>query len=174
MPQPPPMTEGGTVADEYEYFVRTYRPLYTIERPGELWRRSGDAWGYWSSFNQRWQRTGEDHVTRPPPEGSLFRVTPERAAELVADPQSWVRYWALYREDPDKGGEPRTVVRRRISPEQLLDEIFGRDDQWFRTTALIDFESAWMESIDFLVEIDQETAESIIQRISGVSGATEL
>lgn len=162
------------MSNEYDYFVRTYRPEYPVERPGELWRRSGGSWEYWSSFNARWQRLGEDHVTYPPTEGGVTRITPERAAELVADPQNWVRYWALYHEDPDTGVEPVTVVRQRISPEQILDESFGRGDRWVRTTALIDFQAARLESIDFLVEIDRETAEAIIQRISGVRGATEL
>lgn len=159
---------------EYEYFVRIYPPEHTVERPGGLWRRSGETWEYWSILDWTWHELREDEVAEPPPEGGLVQVRPERAAELVADRQGWVRYWALYRDDPSKGAEPRTVVRRRSSPESVLDEVFGRGDQWRRTTAVVDWYSARLTSIDWLVDIDREAAESIIRQISGKIGETAL
>lgn len=66
-------------------------------------------------------------------------MSSDRAANLVADRQGWVEYWLYYIGEIacDAGEPPITVVRRRTSPEQELDEAFSRNNSW-RTTRVID------------------------------------
>jgi hypothetical protein len=159
---------------EYEYFVRIYPPERTVERPGGLWRRSGETWEYWSILDWQWHGLREDEVAEPPPEGGLVQVSPERAAGLVADRQGWVRYWAFYIDEPDHGVEPTTVLRRRSSPEQLRDEVFNIHDEWGPTDTILEFEFRRLTFPYHLVEIDQATAEAIIRRSTGIEDATAL
>ncbi|MFD0383202.1 hypothetical protein ACFQ2B_15045 [Streptomyces stramineus] len=113
------------MSEQDEYFVKA-APPYTEERPSSLWRRSGDDWAYLSLLDWEWHDVKDTTVKTPPAPDALYPVSAERAAALEGDRQAWVRYWAHYVDEEDwKDGEPpTTVVRRRRSPERLVDESF--------------------------------------------------
>ncbi|MGW1072737.1 hypothetical protein [Streptomyces sp. NPDC002537] len=164
------MTDQGT----YEYFVKA-TPPYTEERPSSLWRRSGDEWEFLSLLDWEWHQVENTIKYRPMPE-ALFAVTAERAAELEADRQGWVQYWAYYSSERrwKSGKGPTTVVRRRRSPERIYDETFMRNNAWEPDSAVFEFFDARQTNPPHLEEITVEGAERLLQEIRGVMGATEL
>ncbi|MEV5139490.1 hypothetical protein ACFZB6_18305 [Streptomyces syringium] len=148
----------------------------TPGRPGALWRRLGEDWEYLSLLDWQWHAVEKHDTVNPPKEADLQTVTGERAAELEADRQIWVRYWAHYADEADHraGEEPTTVVRRRRSPERTYDEAFTSANVWAPTTAVFDFLDPRPSHPPHLVEIDRDEAERLLYRVRGVLGATEL
>lgn len=158
---------------DFQYYMDT-RHGETIERPGALWRHSGDGWEYLSLLDWEWHPLAPNKVPQSPPSEILMPISGQQVEELVRDRQRFVYYWAKYSESARKsGGKPFTVVRRRRSPELVLDEAFGRDNKWIKTSSVVEFEHPYFDSPD-LEEIDAETAEQILRDIRGVSGATDL
>ncbi|ORT61245.1 hypothetical protein [Streptomyces sp. CB03238] len=164
------------MSEQYEYFVDT-DPGYTVERPSSLWRRSGDSWEYLSLLTWEWCGVGQDNPVRmqPLPE-ALHPVTAERAKELEADRQGWVRYWAEYEDEAAwrDGEAPFSVVRRRRSPERIFDEAFMVGNTWEPTARVFDYFSARADELTYLAEVTPEEAERLLRQIRGVSGATDL
>jgi hypothetical protein len=156
-----------------EYYMDSRRGR-TVERPGPLWRKSGDEWEYLSLHDWEWHPLAPTKVPQSPPDEVLVPISEQQADELARDRQRFVSYWARYSEAAwESGGKPFTVVRRRSSPELVLDEAFGRDNKWKRTPSVVEFLHPAFDSPN-LKEIDAETAEQILRDIRGVSGATEL
>lgn len=161
--------------DQLEYFVKA-APPYTEDRPESLWRRLGDHWEYLSLIDWKWHRPDRTRSIKPPAAEVLFPVTAERASELAADHQVWVRYWAYYgSEDRWRAGRPpTTAVRRRNSPERRLDETFMRVNEWQRDSAIEEFWDPRTSNPPHLIEISADEAELLIQERRGIKGATEL
>ncbi|WP_405160067.1 hypothetical protein OG203_26955 [Nocardia sp. NBC_01499] len=161
--------------DRLEYFVEA-APPYTADRPESLWRRLGDHWEYLSLFDWRWHRPDRTKFIKPPRSEVLYPVTAERAAELAADHQVWVRYWAYYSSVYRwrAGDPPTTVIRRRNSPECQLDEGFMRDNKWHEDSAIDDFWDPHTSNPPHLIEINADEAEVIIRERRGISGAINL
>ncbi|MBF6049036.1 hypothetical protein GO001_28210 [Streptomyces sp. NRRL B-1677] len=166
------------MSGQYEYFVEavpTVDDLYTVERPSSLWRRLGDQWEYLSLVEWEWQNVKDTGVL--PALESLTPVAAERAVVLEADRQGWVRYWARYVDEQDwrEGEAPTTVVRRRSSPEDMLDESYrGSKGFWGPTEAILDFYDARKSNPPHLIELSVDEAESLLQEMFGVTGVTEL
>ncbi|MEU5188504.1 hypothetical protein AB0G83_15370 [Streptomyces klenkii] len=163
------------MSEQYEYFVKA-APPYTEDRPSGLWRRLGEQWDYLSLLDWEWHSVGEAGVQSPPSPQVLYPVSAERAAVLEADRQGWVRYWARYTDlqDWEEGELPTTVVRRRQSPDRVLDEAFLVGDTWGATRSIFDFFDPRPSSPPHLVEITPDEAEGLLQELRGVTGATEL
>ncbi|QLE72849.1 hypothetical protein FGW37_15760 [Streptomyces rectiverticillatus] len=166
--------------ENYEYFVKavpTVDNLYTAERPSSMWRRLGDQWEYLSLVEWEWQSVKATGVLYPPLLESLIPVPAERAAALEADRQGWVRYWARYTDEQDwrEGEPPTTVVRRRCSPENVLDESYrGAKGFWGPTEAVLDFYDARKSDPPYLIALSVDEAEGLLQELFGVTGVTEL
>ncbi|MEU3351993.1 hypothetical protein [Streptomyces sp. NPDC037389] len=158
----------------YEYFVKA-TPPNTPERPSSLWRRSGDEWEFLSLLDWEWHKV-KDTIEHVPGPGALHPVTAERAAELEADRQGWVTYWAFYSSERRwrAGKGPTTVVRRRRSPERIYDETFMQGDVWEPDSAIFEFFDARQSNPPHLEEITVEEAERLLQELRGVMGATQL
>ncbi|MEU1277676.1 hypothetical protein [Streptomyces sp. NPDC005805] len=162
------------MSEQYEYFVRV-SPGYTVDRPANLWRRNGDSWEYLSLLTWEWRPVAEPEKYLPKRE-ALHSVTAERAAELEADRQGWVRYWAEYGSEASwrSGKAPYSVVRRRSSPERVHDEAFMVTNTWETTDRVYDHFSARSDELTHLVEVTPDEAERLLQQVRGVSGATAL
>ncbi|CAM5484913.1 hypothetical protein [Streptomyces abikoensis] len=167
------------MTEKYEHFVAappTVDDLYTAERPSSMWRRQGEQWEYFSLVEWEWQDVKDTGVL-PPALETLIPVTADRAGALEADRQGWVRYWARYVDEQDwrEGEAPTTVVRRRRSPESVLDESYrGSKGYWGPTEAILDFFDARKSNPPHLVELSADEAESLLQEMFGVTGVTEL
>lgn len=166
------MTASG---NEYAYFTEMHHG-YNPPRVDGLWRRSaGDVWEYLSLVDWQWHPVGEmERVKGRPLESALEPVSAQRAAELAADRQGWVQYWALYLDEQDfrEGVDPVTVVRRRSSPDRVLDEAFVAENKWAPDPIIYDFTHSRTDN--HLEEIDVAEAERLLQKLRGVKGATEL
>ncbi|WP_120754785.1 hypothetical protein [Streptomyces klenkii] len=167
------------MSENYEYFVEaapTVDDQYTVERPSSMWRSAGEQWEYLSLIDWSWHNVKDTNVKYAPAREALHPVTAERAAELVGDRQGWVRYWAYHTNERTwrAGNGPTTVVRRRRSPEDLLDETFMRNDVWERDSAVFEFFDARASNPPHLIEISPDEAEQLLQELRGVTGATEL
>ncbi|MET9413372.1 hypothetical protein ABZY03_04130 [Streptomyces klenkii] len=160
---------------QHEYFVKA-SPPYTEERPSSLWRRLGEEWEYLSLMDWEWHNVKDTTVKTPPATEVLCSVTAERATELEADRQVFVRYWARYTNEQywREGQSPTTVVRRRRSPEGKLDEVFRRNGSWGPTDAIFEFFDPRPSNPPYLVEITADDAEALLQELRGVTGATDL
>ncbi|MFC5147500.1 hypothetical protein [Streptomyces aureoversilis] len=164
------------MSEQYEYFAEVPAG-YTVERPDGLWRRAGEQWEYLSLLDWQWHDLKDSTVRTHPPVDELHPVTVERAAALEADRQGWVHYWALYADEQDwqEGEPPTTVVRRRSSPEQELDESYrGSKGIWGPTSAVADSRDLRTSNPPHLEAVSAERAEELLQEIHGVTGATEL
>ncbi|MEU1675087.1 hypothetical protein ABZ752_24145 [Streptomyces roseifaciens] len=168
--------------EKYAYYVKT-GPDHPAERPSSLWRCAagsgsggGGDWEYLSLLDWQWHKAAETVVQDPPPEAARHRVTADRAGELQADRQGWVRYWARYADEPAwRAGEPPvSVVRRRRSPERIYDEAYKTWNEWGPTQAVHDFFEARPSNPPHLVEIDAAKAERLLTELHGAKGATEL
>ncbi|MFF7022546.1 hypothetical protein ACFY97_16230 [Streptomyces klenkii] len=163
------------MSEQYEYFVKA-APPYTEDRPSGLWRRLGEQWDYLSLLDWEWHRLGETTVRTLPAMDTLYPVTAERAAALEADRSAFVRYWALYVDEDDfkEGEPPTTLVRRRRSPERLLDESFQEGDVWGRTNAVEESRDLRTSNPPYLKELSADEAEELAQELFGLTGVTEL
>ncbi|MEV4503651.1 hypothetical protein [Streptomyces klenkii] len=163
------------MSEQYEYFVKA-APPYTEDRPSGLWRRLGEQWDYLSLLDWEWHRLGETTVRTLPAMDTLFPVTAERAAGLEADRSAFVRYWALYVDEDDwkEGEPPTTLVRRRRSPERLLDESFQEGDVWGPTNAVEESRDLRTSNPPYLKELSADEAEELAQELFGLTGVTEL
>ncbi|MCQ8773754.1 hypothetical protein [Streptomyces telluris] len=170
--------------EKYAYYVKT-GPDHPAERPSSLWRCAagsgsgsggGGDWEYLSLLDWQWHKAAETVVQDPPPEAARHRVTADRAGELQADRQGWVRYWARYADEPAwRAGEPPvSVVRRRRSPERIYDEAYKTWNEWGPTQTVHDFFDARPSNPPHLVEIDAAKAERLLTELHGAKGATEL
>ncbi|MDT0451407.1 hypothetical protein [Streptomyces hesseae] len=145
----------------YVFFAEV-PPGFTVDRPDGLWRsadetdETDETWEYLSLLDWEWHAVEKLPVKRE----ILHPLPAERALELAADRQSWVTYWAHHTDEPDwrAGMPPTTVVRRRRSPERVLDEAYGPDGAWEPTDAVHDFLSARPSDPPHLVEIDATEA----------------
>ncbi|WP_424892940.1 hypothetical protein [Streptomyces sp. XH2] len=163
----------------YDYFVKTSPNGYPVERPSSLWRCAAgrdEEWEFLSLLDWQWHRAEDTDVQLPPPRAALHEVTADRAEDLQADRQGWVRYWARYVDEQDwRAGEPPvSVVRRRRSPERVYDEAFKTWNEWGPTQAVHDFFDARPSNPPHLVEIDPAEAERLLDELHGAKGATEL
>ncbi|MFF7726032.1 hypothetical protein [Streptomyces sp. NPDC008001] len=163
------------MSENYEYFVKA-APPYTEERPSSLWRRRGEEWEFLSLHDWQWHGLEESTVRSAPEADELYPVTAERAAALEADRQVWLRYWAHYVDEEDwrEGESPTTVVRRRRSPEGVLDESYRSKGFWGPTEAVRNAADLRTSNPPHLVELSADGAEELLQELFGVTGATEL
>ncbi|MBF6049034.1 hypothetical protein GO001_28200 [Streptomyces sp. NRRL B-1677] len=168
------------MTEQYEFFVATGTTAmtsYTEERPSSLWRRSDGQWGYLSLLDWSWKIVAAEREAWLLPQAEdLHPISAQRAAELEADRQVFVRYWAHYVDEEDwrEGEPPTTVVRRRCSPERVLDESFQEGDLWGRTLAILDVHEGRSSDWPHLVELSAREADVLLNELSGVTGATEL
>jgi hypothetical protein len=161
------------MTEQYEYYVEIQCDE-SLEHPGPMWRKSDSGWDYLSLLDWEWHSLAANKkVSQPPAAKTLVPISGQQADELTRDRQRFVKYWAYYSVVPEKRDKPLTVLRRRSSPELVLDEAFGRDGQWVKTPSIVEFEHPYFDSPE-LEEIDAETAERILREVRGVSGATEL
>ncbi|WP_405160066.1 hypothetical protein OG203_26950 [Nocardia sp. NBC_01499] len=163
------------MSDGLEYFVKALLP-YEPEKPESLWRRLGDHWEYLSLIDWRWHRTDRTKYINAPQSAVLHPVTAERAAELAADHQIWVRYWKYYSSlySWQDGDEPYAVVRRRNSPEWQLDEAFLNDNRWHENGTINEFWDRRTSSPPHLIEITADEAEQFIREQRGIVHAIDL
>ncbi|MCC3777577.1 hypothetical protein [Streptomyces sp. UNOB3_S3] len=149
----------------YAFFAEV-PPGFSPDRPDGLWRCAGDDWEYLSLLDWEWHAVEKPPVKRE----ILHELTAERALELAADRRPWVTYWAHYTDESDwrAGAEPTTVVRRRRSPERVLDEAYGPDGAWEPTDAVHDFLSARPSDPPHLVEIDATEAARLANGDTGL------
>jgi hypothetical protein len=174
------------LTERYAYFVRIHPPEFTVERPASLWRQAPGGWQFWSTIDWSWYGMPAEAADDPPPSSGLVRVAEQRATELASDRHGWVRYWALHRGTRPGSGwrsgagadspfaEPTTLVRRRLSPERQLDEVFGARNMWRPTDLVTRYERTGLPDAAGLVEIDRYAAELITHRLTGSRGAIEL
>jgi hypothetical protein len=157
-------------SDDYRHYVR-FSAGRSAQLPEELWRERGGEWEYLSLVDWQWHRhLGKALLPHP---NTLVEVSAQQAAELQRDRQRFVRYFARYdKPAPGPDDEPLLVYRYRRLP--TTGEVFGDENSWERTRTVSHFLNPGPNEPPFLVEIDQATAEAIIQRSRGVSGATEL
>ncbi len=151
--------------------------LYTEERPSSLWRRFDEQWEYLSLLDWSWKTVeAEREAWFLPRAEDLHPVSAHRAAALEADRQVFVRYWARYVDEEDwrDGEPPSTVVRRRRSPECVLDESFRRRGVWGRTLAILDVHEGRSSDWPHLVELTAKEADALLHELFGVTGATGL
>jgi hypothetical protein len=163
------------MSDRYEYFLVTY-PGGTSQLSDTLWRRVGDTWEYLSFIDWQWHPVVPGTGPSAPPPEWTRPIDAEEALALAADRQHWVRYWAWHLDPASSSDDkPRTVVRRRNSPERILDEVYTFENRWKYTPGLVEAENPGRHSSPpHLVPIDRPAAERILQEVRGVEGATEL
>ncbi|GHF44172.1 hypothetical protein GCM10010218_26860 [Streptomyces mashuensis] len=160
---------------QYEYFAEVPQG-WTPERPDGLWRRRGDDWEYLSLLDWEWHDVKDTAVRYAPVPDVLHPVPAERAAQLRADRQGWVTYWAYWSSERRwrEGKAPTTVCRRRRSPERIYDETFMRSNEWRPDTAVSEFFDARTSNPPHLEEISADRAEELLMELRGIVGATEL
>jgi hypothetical protein len=159
--------------DDYAYFARVSKAREeTVERPSGLWRRRGDELEYMSMVDWSWHPRGDAYVPHP---DVLVPISREHLETLLGDRQRFARYWVHYLS-PEKGDlhEEVRVYRQLPNPGRVIDEVFGRTNEWIPTHVVRDFQSAGPHDVPDLEPIDAETAERLIQETRGISGATEL
>ncbi|MGW6279201.1 hypothetical protein [Kribbella sp. NPDC055071] len=168
-------------------------PVVEREAFDGLWRYRGTTYEYFSMLDQDWhpegtwvtplpasadpadwplleQSTGGPRV---PSDSPSFRlpIDESRAAELVADPQHFARYWVEYSFE----GERFSAVHRLINdPGRFFESHFGRAPKWSETNSkLRDFLVNGPHQSPNLVEIEPAEAERQIEQTFGVTGATQ-
>jgi hypothetical protein len=155
----------------YQYFAKLWSGD-TTERPSGLWRRDGDTWEYLSLSDWAWHLLAAPAIMPHP--DTLVPVTVDEAAALQADRQRFARYW-MFPAPPEFAHErPTLIYRRRCSPGRMVDEVFGRDNQWSRTTSIAEYKASGPHEHKELIPTDRDTAERVIQQERGITGATEL
>lgn len=161
--------------DNVDYLIRP-APAGSSRPARALWRRIGDRWEYYSLIDWSWHSVPDQAWPQPPDPADLQSVSAERAAAMAADRQRWVRYWAVYRDPPTSPDDrPLTVIRRRNSPEQTLDEAYTIHHEWRPDPSIRENElGGRVSDPPPIVEIDRATAERILREVRGVPGATEL
>jgi hypothetical protein len=159
-------------ADDCEYLAVVW-DVETVEHPGGLWRRRGDDMEFLSLIDWAWHPATSD-IDRPHPD-VLEPISAEQVRTLLNDHQRFAKYWVL-RETPasESSEEEIRVYRQLPSPERLVEEVFGRDNEWIPTRTLADFLVGGPHDVPDLEPIDAATAEQLIRRSRGISGATEL
>ncbi|WP_058041253.1 hypothetical protein [Streptomyces roseifaciens] len=169
------------MTDQFAYFVGTgptAMALYTEERPSSLWRRSGEQWEYLSLYDWAWRKVeAKEEAQLLFRAGDLHPVTAQRAAEIEADRQACVRYWARYMDEEDwrEGEPPTTVVRRRRSPEYMSDELYrGSKGFWGPTHVILDVHEGRTSDWPHLVELSAKEADALLHELFGVTGAVDL
>ncbi|MEU4192822.1 hypothetical protein AB0E69_13045 [Kribbella sp. NPDC026611] len=105
----------------------------------------------------------------------IFEPAGESAEALQADPQRFANYWVQHLS-PAKGDlhEETRVYRLLPSPEHLVEQVFGRNNEWIPTETIRDIEVGGPHDLPDLEPIDAATAERLIQETRGISGATDL
>ncbi|GAB4582305.1 hypothetical protein [Nocardia sp. IFM 10818] len=164
-----------------EYYVKTGSlgvagdiiAPYSVDRPAAMWRCTGGQWEYYSLVDWQWH---DSPFAGDPERHGLVWIDGEEAERRAANRQYWVRYWAYYASEweYDEGGGPESVVRRRSSPEGVLDEYFGRDNKWWRSGEIERFIFPYDTQPPLLVEITRERANDIIEEVYGVKDATSM
>ncbi len=117
--------------DAHEYLAQVW-PNETVDAPSALWRRGSGEPEYLSSIDWEWHAGAEEFADRP---AEIFvPITTNEARALQSDRQRFVRYWSY--QHPNTETEPEKenrVYRRRRSPDQVLDEVFGPANEWVET-----------------------------------------
>ncbi|TDD50899.1 hypothetical protein E1263_30550 [Kribbella antibiotica] len=158
--------------DDYEYLAEVW-PNQKVSSPSALWRTGGAEPEYLSLLDWEWHAGAKEFRARP--DGTFVAITADEAQALESDRQRLVRYWSY--QIPNDEAEPtreNQVYRRRSSPEKILDEVFGQDNEWVRTPVIREFTLGSPADRPDLVAIDQAAAEQLIQQTRGITGATEL
>ncbi|MFC6157644.1 hypothetical protein FDA38_19780 [Kribbella jiaozuonensis] len=158
---------------DYEYIAEIFAEGGgSIDRPSGLWRRRGDDYEYLSLIDWTWHACGDVDLPHP---DLLTPVSGEQVETLLADHQRFVKYWVL-RRSPEKGDlREDTIVYRQIpSPENLVEQGFGRANEWVPTGDIRDLQVGGPHDVPDLEPIDAATAERLIRETRGISGATEL
>jgi hypothetical protein len=160
-------------SDDYEYIAIVFEAGgESVEYPHGLWRRRGDDYEYLSLIDWSWHARGD---VRLPHADLLTPISGEQAQALLADRQRFVKYWVQYLSTAKGDFSDETRVYRQLpSPERLVEESFGRANEWLQTNAIRDFQVGGPHDVPDLERIDAATAERLIQETRGVSGATEL
>lgn len=171
-----------STSEEYDYFVSAWEYMadprwpYNADRPSSMWRSRGGAnFEYLSLFDWEWHKyTNSQGRTKP--KSTLYPIPAERAVELEADRQGWFRYWAYYshRDEWRDGESPTSVIRRRSSPEWIMDELFDRNNQWVRTARVEEFMDMRGSGKPHLIEITPAEADELLLSLRDVAGATAI
>lgn len=80
-------------------------------------------------------------------------------------------------QHPNTQTEPEKenrVYRRRRSPDRVLDEVFGRDNEWVATRLIREFTLGPAGDRPEMVAIDQAAGEQLIVQTRGITGATDM
>lgn len=162
------------MADKHEYFLRTAQDR-TGRETESMWRRAGGAgtWEYFSLIDWSWHPVKPSApAPRVPEPESLRPISAEQATALAADRPRWCLYWARYSGEPQPGEQPSTIIRRKPSPESLVDEVFSADNEWVPTRSVFEFYDPRPSNPPHLVEVGAEEAERIIRRRREIEGST--
>jgi hypothetical protein len=158
-------------ADDYEYFASVFR-RESADHPAALWRSRGDDMEYLSLIDWTWHPAGN---VIPPHPDVLVPIGAEQVRSLLADHQRFAKYWVLRGRSASGSAEQEIRVYRQLSsPERLIEEVFGRDNQWISTHDIRDLQIGGPHDVLDLQPIDAATAEQLIQQTRGISGATQL
>ncbi|GGR34562.1 hypothetical protein [Streptomyces netropsis] len=159
--------------------------------PGSYWARSKNHDDYVRYRSSRYRRIGADGRDLPsrqeeravvlqseryhgiPVRDLESEVPPERKPEPPGADEA-VRFWALYTNDHawSRGRLPRTVFRRRRTPEHQDDTEFSPHGFWSVSRAMSRSRDARDDDPPHLVEISAEDAERLLQELRGLTGAT--
>jgi hypothetical protein len=161
--------------DDYQYIAEVFEAGGEwVDRPSGLWRRRGDEYEYeyLSLVDWSWHPRGDIDLPHPDLQKP---ISAEQVQILLADRQRFAKYWVLYLSAAKGDLREETRVYRQLpSPESLVEEVFGRDNEWIPTNAIRDFEVGGPHDVPDLEPIDAAIAERLIQETRGISGATEL
>ena len=144
--------------DDYEYIAEVFeKGGESLERPGSLWRRRGDDYEYLSLIDWSWHPRS-DEVDLPHPD-LLTSISHDQVQKLLADRQRFVKYWVLRRSTEKGDVHEDTIVYRQIpSPENLVEEGFGRANERVPTENIRDFEAGGPHDVPDLEPIHAATA----------------
>ncbi|MBE8524313.1 hypothetical protein ILP97_43705 [Amycolatopsis sp. H6(2020)] len=159
-----------TTDEGYQYFAEVGDDE-TVDRPGGLWRRADGGMQYLSLIDWAWHAAA-DEADLPHPD-LLVPVGLDQVRTLLGDRQRFAKYWVLRDTSGGEGPEIR-VYRQLPSPENLVEEVFGRGNEWIPTNVIEDFLVGGPHDVADLEPIDPATAERLIAQTRGVSGATAL
>jgi hypothetical protein len=138
-----------------------------------LWRIcEHHEWEHFSVIDWAWRRAPDYGQLPLPPLERLSPTSQYHAHGLATAPQLWVAWYATSWSPSDE--TPVGVVRRRISPEIVLDETFTTHLTWEPTGIIHEAETAPSSSQLHLRPIDHTTAERLLRDLCDVQDAISL
>ncbi|MCF3105699.1 hypothetical protein IPZ58_29490 [Streptomyces roseoverticillatus] len=156
-----------------------------------LWRREGDQWEFFSALEWGWFPESykyarvyfigtlrqEGELPAHPEELKLQEIDDERARELEADREAWIRgYWLYWHSSTDweAGERPRAIIRKVSGARTWRDEHFpGHNDRWIDTDAVMRFPDYRSSDYPWLEKTDRAGAVRFLEEEYGLTGVVE-